>query len=216
MVILCVFVWVIFNDSFMVMALQFCNKNIYRKCNEKQTKLSSDIIYLTIMYSVFITCSIYVYVAECSYIMYKFSQVGISGILDIIFMRETKQHNTNNYGTYICENVCQHLNSYNGISTRHDDVIKWNHFPRYWPYVRGIHQWIPRTKASDAELWCFFWSNRWVNNGDDDLRRHRVLYDVMVMMWPLSVWKNKHISNLELYQNKFIQTEWLSMILPEI
>ena len=20
----------------------------------------------------------------------------------------------------------------------HDDVIKWKHFPRYWPFVRGI------------------------------------------------------------------------------
>ena len=30
----------------------------------------------------------------------------------------------------------------------HDDVIKWKHFMRYWPFVR--------TKASDAELWCFF------------------------------------------------------------
>ena len=42
----------------------------------------------------------------------------------------------------------------------HDDVIKWNHFPRYWPFVRGIHRsrWIPHTKASDAELWCFLWS----------------------------------------------------------
>ena len=41
-----------------------------------------------------------------------------------------------------------------------DDVIKWNHFPRYWPFVRGIHRsrWIPCTKASDAELWCFLWS----------------------------------------------------------
>ena len=38
----------------------------------------------------------------------------------------------------------------------HEDVIKWKHFPRYWPFVRGIHRsrWIPRTKASDAELWC--------------------------------------------------------------
>ena len=42
----------------------------------------------------------------------------------------------------------------------HDDVIKWKHFPRYWPFVRGIHgsRGIPRTKASDAELWCFLWS----------------------------------------------------------
>ena len=42
----------------------------------------------------------------------------------------------------------------------HDDVIKWKHFPRNWPFVRGIHRsrWIPRTKASEAELWCFLWS----------------------------------------------------------
>ena len=42
----------------------------------------------------------------------------------------------------------------------HDDVIKWKHFPRYLPFVRGIHRsrWIPHTKASDAELWCFLWS----------------------------------------------------------
>ena len=25
-------------------------------------------------------------------------------------------------------------------SLSHDDVIKWKHFPRYWPFVRGIHQ----------------------------------------------------------------------------
>ena len=24
----------------------------------------------------------------------------------------------------------------------HDDIIKWKHFPRYWPFVRGIH-WSP-------------------------------------------------------------------------
>ena len=25
-------------------------------------------------------------------------------------------------------------------SNSHDDVIKWKHFPRYWPLVRGIHR----------------------------------------------------------------------------
>ena len=42
----------------------------------------------------------------------------------------------------------------------HEDVTKWKYFPRYWPFVRGIHRsrWIPRTKASDAELWCLLWS----------------------------------------------------------
>ena len=29
------------------------------------------------------------------------------------------------------------------ITKRHDDVIKWKPFPRYWPFVRGIHRWIP-------------------------------------------------------------------------
>ena len=46
------------------------------------------------------------------------------------------------------------------LSNMHDDVIKWKHFPRNWPFVRGIHRsrWSPHTKASDAELWCFLWS----------------------------------------------------------
>ena len=24
---------------------------------------------------------------------------------------------------------------------QHDDIIKWKHFPRYWPFVRGIRRW---------------------------------------------------------------------------
>ena len=63
----------------------------------------------------------------------------------------------------------------------------WRHhmetFPRYWPFLR----WIPLTKASDAELWCFLWSapwiNGWVNNREaGDLRRHHAHYDVIVMV----------------------------------
>ena len=26
------------------------------------------------------------------------------------------------------------------IMINHDDVTKWKHFPRYWPFVRGIHR----------------------------------------------------------------------------
>ena len=44
------------------------------------------------------------------------------------------------------------------LALKYDDVIKWKHFPRYWPFVRGIHRWILLTKANDAELWCFLWS----------------------------------------------------------
>ena len=47
-------------------------------------------------------------------------------------------------------------------------------------------RWIPRTKGSDPELWCFFfiyvWINNWVNNGEaGDLRRYRIHYVVNVM-----------------------------------
>ena len=59
--------------------------------------------------------------------------------------------------------ILQNAHNTDGLHSRsvyHDDVIKWKHLSRYWPFVRGIHwsRWIPRTKASDAELWCFLWS----------------------------------------------------------
>ena len=47
-----------------------------------------------------------------------------------------------------------------------------------------------RTKASDAELWCFLWSapnERLSKHGETgDLRRHRAHYDVMIM-WSLMI-----------------------------
>ena len=70
----------------------------------------------------------------------------------------------------------------------HNDVIKWKHFLRYWPFVRGIHrspvnsphkgQW-PR--ALMFSLICA-WIDAWVNSREaGDLRRHGVHYDVIVM-----------------------------------
>ena len=52
----------------------------------------------------------------------------------------------------------------------------------------NVHWWIPRTKASDAELWCFSlicaWINGWIINGDaGDLRRHQTHYIVTVMIF---------------------------------
>ena len=42
-----------------------------------------------------------------------------------------------------------------------DDVIKWKHFPRYWPFVRGIHRSpvdSPHKGHCFQELSCFRWS----------------------------------------------------------
>ena len=42
--------------------------------------------------------------------------------------------------------------SYYGRSiVRHDDAMKWNHFPRYWPFVRGIHR-----SPANSPLGVFF------------------------------------------------------------
>ena len=70
----------------------------------------------------------------------------------------------------------------------HDYVIKWKHFPRNWPFVRGFHrspvnsphkgQW---RGASTFSLMCV-WIHDWVNNREaGDLRRYRAHYDVIVM-----------------------------------
>ena len=73
-------------------------------------------------------------------------------------------------------------------SEAHDEVIKWKHFPRYWPFVPGIHrspvnsphkgQWRGALMFS---LICA-WINCWVNNREaGDLRCYRAHYDVIVM-----------------------------------
>ena len=78
------------------------------------------------------------------------------------------------------------LTSY--LDANHDDVIKWKHFPRYWPFVRGIHrfqvnyphkgQWRGALMFSLISAWI----NDWVNNrAAGDLRRYRGHYDVIVM-----------------------------------
>ena len=74
------------------------------------------------------------------------------------------------------------------ICMTHDDVIKWKHFPRYWPFVRGIHRSpvnSPHKGQCRAALMFSLicaWINGWVNDGEaGDLRRHRTHYDVTVM-----------------------------------
>ena len=74
-------------------------------------------------------------------------------------------------------------------------VIKWKHFPRYWPCVRGIHR-LPvntphkgRWRGALKFSFMYAWTNGWVNNREaGDLIRHRPYYCISVM-WglPLSV-----------------------------
>ena len=76
----------------------------------------------------------------------------------------------------------------------HDYVIKWKHAPRYWPFMRGIHQWpvnSPHKGQWRKALMCSFigpWINDWVNNREaGDLRLHPAHYDFIV------IWNSSHI-----------------------
>ena len=52
----------------------------------------------------------------------------------------------------------------------HDDVIKWKHFPRYWPFVRGIHRSPVNSPHKGQRRGALMfssicvWINGWVND----------------------------------------------------
>ena len=77
-------------------------------------------------------------------------------------------------------------NSYLSISLHYDMMTSsYGNIFRVTGPLRGESsgdRWIPPTKASEVELWCFLWSawtNGWANNRDvGDLRRHHAHYDV--------------------------------------
>ena len=78
----------------------------------------------------------------------------------------------------------------NVFSLPHYDVIKWKHFPPYWPFVRGIH-WSPVNsphKGQWSGVLMFSsicaWTNGCANNRDiTEWRCHGAHYDVTVMLW---------------------------------
>ena len=71
-------------------------------------------------------CLICIHLPRCTLMLFCFSQKSHT-----LFKVNMKQHNYVQWlGDYFC------LMTY-GL---HDDVIKWKHFPRYWPFVREIHR----------------------------------------------------------------------------
>ena len=90
----------------------------------------------------------------------------------------------------------------------HDDVIKWKHFPRYWPFVRGIHR--SSVKSLHKSQWCgavlfsfiCAWVYGWANSDEaGDLRRHRAYYDVIVMKLGSCLYVYTEIAQLILTHN---------------
>ena len=77
---------------------------------------------------------------------------------------------------------------YYTIHCSHDGVIKWKHFPRYWPFVRGIL--LSPVDFPHEGWWCgalmfsliCAWTSGWENSRDaGDLRPHRAHFVFTVM-----------------------------------
>ena len=74
--------------------------------------------------------------------------------------------------------------------TLHDDAIKWKHFPRHWPFVRGIH----RSPVN------------WANNREaGDFRHHRAHYNASVI--------DAKLSNDMLWRSRIIPQEPMPLLL---
>ena len=77
---------------------------------------------------------------------------------------------------------------YGNWGMRHDDVIKWKHFPRYWPFARGIHRSPVNSPHKGQWRGALIFAlicariNGWVDNREaGDLRRYRSHSDIIVM-----------------------------------
>ena len=89
-----------------------------------------------------------------------------------------------------------------------NDVIKWKHFPRYWPFVRGIHRWPVNSPhkgqwrgALIFSLICA-WTNEWVNNRNaGDLKHHRSHNDVTVMAESIAMSRCQYDTSLRWRHN---------------
>ena len=97
----------------------------------------------------------------------------------------------------------------------HDDVIKRKHFPRYLPFVRGIHRWPVnsphkgRWRGTLMFSLIYAWINGWINNREaGDLRRHRAHYDATVMRWPMMTYGSLQAEFIEIKQNDQIHRYW--------
>ena len=69
----------------------------------------------------------------------------------------------------------------------HNGVIKWTHFPRYWPVRRSFDVFFDL---------CLKEAAGWTMNTPDELRRHRTQYDVIVMLIRTTVWGRRDDKSL--------------------
>ena len=124
-------------------------------------------------------------VCKVSSILSRPQCVNQTGDTNLLFANFRLKNNSHSLLT--ASNIVCHYNDY-------DDVIKWKHIPRNWPFVRGIHRSPHKGQWRGALMFSLIcaWINRWVNNRKaGDLRRYHAHYDVIVMIIWVSPWRLK-------------------------
>ena len=111
---------------------------------------------------------------------------------------------------------CPHKSLFQSSEVRqqiHDDVIKWKHFQRYWPFVRGIHRSPVNSPHKGQWRGALMFSlicariNSWVNNrAAGDLRCHRAHYDVILILFYRSYVRREQLSII--FQTSTFQDTW--------
>ena len=88
----------------------------------------------------------------------------------------------------------------------HDDVIKWKHFSRNWPSVRGIHR--PPANSLQKGQWrgvlifslICAWINVWANNREaGDLRYLRSHHDVTVTIYVSLIKRSEEMADKDIW-----------------
>ena len=117
----------------------------------------------------------------------------ITWAIDILKQISVKDVPMNNYELLNLQACSFNVVWNRGCTQSHDDVIKWKHFPRYWPFVRGIH---PAQSPVRQSFDVFFdlRPNIWLSKQSPhvqsfdvffdlhgDLKSHPAHYDVIVM-----------------------------------
>ena len=107
-------------------------------------------------------------------------------------------------GSWWCQIISYHTRKgfpSHSVHWCHDDVIKWKHFPRYWPFVRGIHrspvnsphkgQWRGALMFS---LICA-WTNGWANNRNAGItcNKHQCIFESGMQI--CYVWEKKYFDS---------------------
>ena len=108
----------------------------------------------------------------------------------------SKHFKKTDYGAYWdCKEPWASCYSWAVTTLKHDDVIKWKHFPRYWPFVWAIHRSPVNSPQKGQWRGALMFSSigacikDWINNCEaGDSRCHNAHYDGTVMSLSCLTW----------------------------